>query len=63
MEKVNNWKGTESFPSSFLKHMSIEQNIDIVKSILQSLLEGDIFLVDVKVKPTNNFKIYLDADT
>ncbi len=62
MEKVNNWKGTESFPSSFLKHMSIEQNIDIVKSILQSLLEGDIFLVDIKVKPTNNFKIYLDAD-
>jgi ribosome maturation factor RimP len=27
------------------------------------LLEGDIFLVDLKVKPTNNIKIYLDADS
>jgi ribosome maturation factor RimP len=37
--------------------------LDTVKSILQTLLEGDIFLVDLKVKPTNNIKIYLDADS
>ena len=37
--------------------------MDTVKSILQTLLEGDIFLVDLKVKPTNNIKIYLDADS
>lgn len=37
--------------------------LDTVKSILESLLEGDIFLVDLKVKPTNNIKIYLDADS
>ena len=32
---------------------------------MQALLEGDAdcFLVDVKVKPTNNFKIFLDADS
>lgn len=27
------------------------------------LLNDDIFLVSIKVKPTNNFKIYLDADS
>jgi ribosome maturation factor RimP len=37
--------------------------LDTVKSILQTLLEGDIFLVDLKVKPTNNIKIYLDEDS
>jgi ribosome maturation factor RimP len=62
-QKVINWKGTESFPSAFLKIMSSETNLETVKSILESLLEGDIFLVDMKVKPTNNIKIYLDADT
>lgn len=32
---------------------------------MQELLEGDTdcFLVEVKVKPTNNFKIFLDADS
>lgn len=32
---------------------------------MQELLEGDkdCFLVEVKVKPTNNFKIFLDADS
>jgi ribosome maturation factor RimP len=43
--------------------MNSENNLETVKSILESLLEGDIFLVDMKVKPTNNIKIYLDADT
>lgn len=31
--------------------------------MLETLLEGDVFLVDMKVKPTNNIKIYLDADS
>lgn len=26
------------------------------------LLTDDIFLIDIKIKPTNNFKIFLDAD-
>ena len=55
-------RGTKSFPSSFLITMSTITNLDAVKNILESLLEGDIFLVDLKVKPINNIKIYLDAD-
>lgn len=31
--------------------------------ILEPMLTGDIFLVDMKVKPTNNIKIFLDADS
>jgi len=30
--------------------------------LIGPLLKDDIFLVSIKVKPTNNFKIYLDAD-
>ncbi len=26
------------------------------------MLKEDVFLVDIKIKPTNNIKIYLDAD-
>ena len=55
-------KGTESFPSSFLSIMSTPSSIETVKQLLEPLLEGDIFFVDIKIKPTNNFKIYLDAD-
>ena len=35
-----------------------------VYSLLEPLLEGtDIFIVLVKVKPVNNIKVYLDADS
>lgn len=31
---------------------------------LEALIEGSsLFLVDIKIKPTNNIKIYLDGDT
>lgn len=43
--------------------MSTDQGLDTVKKLLLPLLEDDIFLVDMKVKPTNNIKIYLDADS
>jgi ribosome maturation factor RimP len=34
-----------------------------VHSLLEPILEGtDIFLVNIKVKPVNNIKVYLDAD-
>jgi len=42
--------------------MSSSTQIEIVEKLLAPLLEGDIFLVEIKVKPINNFKIYLDAD-
>lgn len=34
-----------------------------VTAKLESLIEGStLFVVDIKIKPTNNFKIYLDGD-
>lgn len=42
--------------------MSRENQIEIVQKLLHPLLTDDIFLVDIKIKPTNNIKIYLDAD-
>jgi ribosome maturation factor RimP len=38
--------------------------IEKVYSLLEPLLEGtDIFIVNIKVKPVNNIKVYLDADS
>ena len=52
------------FPSSFIKpFMSREDQIEIVQKLLHPLLTDDIFLVDIKIKPINNIKIYLDADS
>jgi ribosome maturation factor RimP len=42
--------------------MSRENQIEVVQKLLQPLLVDDIFLVDIKIKPINNIKIYLDAD-
>jgi ribosome maturation factor RimP len=37
--------------------------IEQVSGLLEPLLEGtDIFLVNIKLKPTNNIKVFLDAD-
>ena len=43
--------------------MATETNAETVKRILLTLLYDDIFFVDMKVKPTNNIKIFLDADS
>ncbi|MEO6289391.1 MAG: ribosome maturation factor [Ginsengibacter sp.] len=43
--------------------MSREDQIEIVQKLLHPLLTDDIFLVDIKIKPINNIKIYLDADS
>ncbi len=41
----------------------IEQTqIQTIEKLIVPLLVDDIFLVSVKVKPINNYKIYLDAD-
>jgi len=35
-----------------------------VQTLLEPLLQGtDIFVVNIRVKPVNNIKVYLDADT
>jgi ribosome maturation factor RimP len=54
-------KGTEAFPSSFT--MTTETQITTIEKLLSPLLVDDIFLVTIKVKPINNYKIYLDADS
>ena len=43
-------------------NMSSLNQIETVEKLLQPLLTDDIFLIEIKVKPINNFKIYLDAD-
>jgi len=43
--------------------MSRENQIETVQKLLQPLLTEDIFLVDIKIKPINNIKIFLDADS
>ena len=43
--------------------MSRDNQIETVQKLLQPLLTEDIFLVDIKIKPINNIKIYLDADS
>lgn len=42
--------------------MSDISALDSIKNQLESLLSGDVFLVDIRIKPTNNIKVYLDAD-
>jgi len=37
--------------------------LEKIKELTEPLLEGtDIFIVNIKVKPTNNIKLFLDAD-
>lgn len=55
------WKGTVAFPSSFI--MTQDTQIQAVEKMVGPLLNEDVFLVSIKVKPTNNFKIYVDADS
>ena len=35
---------------------------ETVQKLLEPLLTEDVFLVGIKIKPTNNIKVYLDAD-
>ena len=45
--------------------MTQDTSISAIESLIESLLQEneDIFLVSVKIKPTNNIKIFLDADS
>ena len=54
-------KGTVAFPSSFI--MTQDTQMQAVEKLIGPLLFDDIFLVSIKIKPTNNFKIFLDADS
>ena len=62
-EKKIQKKGTRSFPSAF--SMIQETAISNIEALIEQLLQEQegVFLVSLKIKPTNNIKIYLDADT
>lgn len=51
------------FPSSFISTMIKDHQIETIEKLLQPLLTDDIFLVEIKIKPVNNIKIFLDADS
>jgi ribosome maturation factor RimP len=57
---MKQWKGTRTFPSSF--NMTQDAHIGALEKLIGPLLDDDMFLVSIKIKPTNNIKVYLDAD-
>ncbi|MBS1948068.1 MAG: ribosome maturation factor [Bacteroidetes bacterium] len=44
--------------------MVYETQINVIETLVQGLLsaEPDYFLVEIKIKPTNNVKVFLDGD-
>ena len=72
---MNQCKGTASFPCSFVRtpaarencHGNTEMNIEAVNNITgfvnEQLVDTDVFLVEAKVLPGNNIRVYLDADS
>jgi len=42
----------------------MEVNIEQVEQMVRSLIENDnsLFLVEIKIKPTNNIKVFIDGD-
>lgn len=62
-DKSNKGKGTENVP--FFITMNQDTSIQAVQQLVEDIIEdsNDIFLVSIRIKPTNNFKVYLDADS
>jgi ribosome maturation factor RimP len=55
-------KGTEAFPSS-VYNMTKDEQIAKITSLTEQFLTDDMFLVNIGIKPTNNVKVYIDADS
>jgi len=57
-------KGTSTFPSSFTMTQDTT-SIQAIETLVGQLLSEteDTFLVSVRIKPTNNIKVFLDADS
>ena len=51
-----------TFPSLF--SMSIESQVQAIETMLDAILANDpaYFIVEVKIRPTNNIKVFLDGD-
>jgi len=62
MDKVEQ-KGTEAFPSS-ISYMDNNAQIQAIAYYLNGIIEdqADIFLVDIRVKPTHNYRVFIDGD-
>jgi ribosome maturation factor RimP len=60
---VYNRKGTQSFPSSF--RMDKETQLEGIRKMIEEILSEEpvYFLVDLRIKPTNNVKVFLDGDS
>jgi ribosome maturation factor RimP len=57
-------KGTRTFPSSFIMSQDLT-TIQALEKMIGLIIAGDedIFLVSVRIKPINNIKVFLDADS
>lgn len=54
-------QGTRGCPLVFLSMTDI---LEKIKEFTEPILEGtDIFIVSLKIKPTNNIKLFIDADS
>ena len=54
-------KGTHGCPLVFCDMTEV---LDKIKELLEPLLEGsDMFMVNIKIKPINNIKVFLDSDS
>lgn len=55
-------KGTESVPFFFT--MTDTERIQQIESLVETLIadKKEVFIVSVRIKPTNNIKVFLDAD-
>lgn len=56
-------KGTEIVPF-FISHKSMETPVQAIEKMVQDMLANDpaYFLVEIRIKPTNNVKLFLDGD-
>ena len=62
--QMKQMKGTRSFPSLFFK-MDSRTTEQKIRELVEAMLNGtpDYFLVDIKIRPGNNIRVILDADT
>ena len=62
MEKSSTRRERKTFPSFIYMSQAtaLQQITDLVEKIIAD--SEDVFLVSVKIKPVNNFKIFVDAD-
>ena len=57
-------EGNNLFPSLFIRNVVVETILQKTEQLVTELLlkEPEYFLVEVKLKPINNIKVYIDGD-